>query len=79
MVAFLIQLWRGDPEEVTAMPIEADVVKPAREDGGLIEHQNLDGSVVPITGPVRPPKREEDTHLAADQQDLPKRVAWGAC
>ena len=73
--AFLIRLWRGGSEEVTAKPIEADAVKPAKENGEMNEDRNLNGSVVPITGPVRPSKREENPNLDAEQQDLPKRVA----
>lgn len=74
-VAFLVYFWRGDLKKVTAKPAVANTVKPAKEDGEMNEDRNLNGSVVPITGAVRPSKREENPNLDAEQQDLPKRVA----
>ena len=74
-VIILVLFLRGDLEEVTAKPAEADAVKPAGKDGGLNEDRNLSRSVVPITVPVRPSKREENPHTDAEQQDLPKKVA----
>jgi hypothetical protein len=74
-VIILVLFLRGDLEEVTAKPAEADAVKPTQEDGGLSEDRNLSRSVVPITVPVRPSKQEENPHLDADQQDQPKKVA----
>ncbi len=74
-VIILVLFLRGDLEEVTAKPAEADAMKSAREDGGLNEDRNLSGPVIPINGPVRPSKQEENPHLDADQQDQPKKVA----
>lgn len=74
-VIILVLFLRGDLEEVTATPAEADSIKPIQDDGELNEDRNLSRPVIPITVPVRPSKREENPHLDAEQQDQPKKVA----